>query len=262
MIYENTNIPVRGGIIIKEEEIIKSAKCLFELLPMDSKVRYYFRGIPRSNYELVPKLLRKNTLTAISKIYQENDPILLQKALLQRFRRYAPTYYTGTQFGTLSDDVDSAGCLCLAQHYGLPTLLLDWTLNPLAALYFAVTKHDREDGCIWSMELKPRNKRMDLTIHLEDYEKLPERPTSPLLVVPRPFTPRIAAQAGRFTCSIDPTPLNSYTKKRPWTEMRQWKILGKSKKRIRKELSMLQVHEGTMFPGLEGYAKYLAGGGL
>jgi len=37
------------------------------------------------------------------------------------------------------------------QHYGLPTRLLDWTLAPLIALYFAVNKDLDKDGCIWTL---------------------------------------------------------------------------------------------------------------
>lgn len=38
--------------------------------------------------------------------------------------------------------------LVLAQHYGIPTGLLDWTTNPLTALFFACNTSPGTDGCV------------------------------------------------------------------------------------------------------------------
>ncbi|MFJ5359970.1 FRG domain-containing protein [Pectobacterium sp. CHL-2024] len=46
--------------------------------------------------------------------------------------------------------------LALAQHHGLATRLLDWTINPLIACYFSCCSHHDKDGVIYMLEL-PKN---------------------------------------------------------------------------------------------------------
>lgn len=182
--------------------------------------RFYFRGEGCSEFLLLPTLLRDTVYGRLSDLHDANGPIDLQKRLLDRYRRYTQhLIHSDNDFkAPIWDDFDT---LCLAQHHGLPTLLMDWTLNPYVAAYFAISDAYRTfvreklaayKGItkywvrVWVMRLKKPADREPVTVHLEDRkrkwdEKLGDRmmtPAAPLIVVPLVFTRRIAAQAGRF----------------------------------------------------------------
>lgn len=65
--------------------------------------------------------------------------------------------------------------LCLMQHYGTPTRLLDWTESVLVALYFAVARDPEEDGELYVLNTPLLNALSDVprqdhraTVHIPD----------------------------------------------------------------------------------------------
>jgi hypothetical protein len=75
----------------------------------------------------------------------ESKRLGVERLMLEEFRTSGARYLNTT---------DVVEIYFLAQHHGMPTRLLDWTTNPLAALFFAVEHSRGSDGEVFIMEAK------------------------------------------------------------------------------------------------------------
>ena len=149
--------------------------------------------------------------------------------------------------------------LFYAQHFGLKTHLLDWTSNPLVAVYFAVeninSKFDDEQKCgaIWAIKVKE-----DKFIRAENIKKQPEEMKDWCLIKPPPVTNRIIRQSGMFT--FHPTNAK-FTKNTADREFKKIEITMTGRrnptKRIRQELGIMNIHHASLFPEPGGVANFV-----
>jgi hypothetical protein len=172
----------------------------------------WYRGQADKEWEPLPTVERpwfqSRVREHIEFLREEQRQLSVERSINDQFQRLA---------AMLLGSDDLVKTYFLAQHYGLPTRLLDWTTNPLAALFFAVcdTNLHQKDGrlfvqkasivgvktpTLWTTE---RNPCVVAAIRFlfGDGGDLPLKPCI-FPVIPQMRFPRMLQQSTRFTLHL------------------------------------------------------------
>jgi hypothetical protein len=218
-----------------------------------SGLRCWYRGHSKASYALQPSAHRRFT--------EEHE-----RNLIHEFRARAALRHT-----SVPPRSDWAAWLALAQHYGLPTRLLDWSFSPLIAAYFAVTGRDPDEqqpATIWALLPSELNRHFGYEPYLYaiDAKTLEElinpafakKYTSPEKVgaaMAVEADPRMQVQQGAFTVHGLREPLSEVRGSGSW--LFRADIPAEDVGRLRHELRILSIREDAVFPDLSALASHL-----
>jgi hypothetical protein len=214
---------------------------------VNSSANMFYRGQSNSQWKLVPKIDRLFKNQKLFDTWERKEFFMLEE-----FKKYSSPFRE-------KEPKSNIDWLVLAQHYGLPTRLLDWSTNPLKALYFAVDDLiDKKDGVLYALQL---NWSLSSIYPDEDHKDLTRlTPFYPSMV-----DVRVIAQEGCFT--LFPFPKREKRFK-PIGQPNHHKdtihkiikiiIPKNAKKKLKSHLNVLGVNRRTLFPDLEGISDYVA----
>lgn len=189
----------------------------------------FFRGQSSIEYKLVP---------SIGRMFKDEEHEILKQFERDIFEDFKRKYSMFTDAKPKNDKE----FLFLAQHYGLPTRLLDWTYNPLIALYFACCSKFDRNGVVY--QSYPFSRR----IFNENQDDILSFPYTTLLI-PNITDIRYKNQNGLFVLYPE-----------PWKEnvehiTTKYVIPAESKRGILSKLEKIGIARSFIMPSLDSLCK-------
>jgi len=184
--------------------------------------RFVWRGVADAAWPMYSLLVREY-LTKHSTMPLESQLRDFETAVLAEAREWRLDWHpSGGRLTALE-------LLAAMQHYGAPTRMLDFTFNPLIALWFAVEKLDHRDGRVFAIDISQRLVGRDDASAPDPWwyrigpGSATEWTTESWVWRPPPFEARMVRQEGCFLMGGVPSTQPLRNKRRPgggWDPLR------------------------------------------
>ena len=225
-------------------------------VPSFIRLQIFYRGLNNVDYELLSPIGRHwNELLSIYKKFNipvdklQDNFFQYEESLLEDF-----IYLSKPQLIELGVDFDNMWeILALSRHHGLRTRVMDWTTNPLVALYFAASEENGKDGIVYFTDKGANYYYSSEVKEMYPFEKFgdDEKVEDGVFFKPSQISDRVRNQSAVLFVQTDP--------RIPYKNEQLGKIIINSdfKTQIIYQLDSFGINAKTLFSGMDGIAKYL-----
>lgn len=243
--------------------VIKNFSSFFKVIEslevnVENQPLRYFRGQSNNTWLLQPSILRLFKKADISLQVANKFENYSIEQFYSKVHLFMPNYDT-ERHRTFIDR------LSLMQHNSCPTRLLDWTMSPYVALYFAVNTEPDEDGAVWSYSPAvlagvQKDKYSNITLDVNVIKQTDDIPDLFFSAPNSHHSARSSVQQSAF--SVCNNILKDHTEliadilgEQSSNHLLKIIIPSKIKNELLSQLNVMNINANALFPGADGLGK-------